>query len=330
MQKKMKAFTLVELLVVIAIIGILVALLLPAIQAAREAARRSQCTNNLKQIGLACVNYESTKRALPPSRLPCHHGTWFSELWPFLEEGAVASTWDPILSYHFQPEANIRTQVAGYYCPSRRAGGASMLSVDGDGRVGIPHRPGALSDYAACAGDGHITVDIPAHASTLAARPGGAFAVPSPIGTDAGKAGDGGNNGILPCGGSDPDWKFKGMKPTIKLKHLVDGTSHTVLVGEKQLPSFGFGMNKYSDTAIYNPDKWYHIVRYGGPGKGIALYADELPAQQGQNFAFGSWHPGSCQFVFADGHVEALNPSIDTQTLGYLCERADNEVIPAY
>src|SRR6478735_448846 len=80
-------FTLVELLVVIAIIGILVALLLPAIQAAREAARRSQCINHMKQIGIAIHLFHDAKKVLPPSRVDCDHSTWAAEIWPYIEEG---------------------------------------------------------------------------------------------------------------------------------------------------------------------------------------------------------------------------------------------------
>jgi prepilin-type N-terminal cleavage/methylation domain-containing protein len=98
-------FTLVELLVVIAIIGILVALLLPAIQAARESARRSQCTNNLKQIGLAIQLYESAKKHLPASRIGVD--TWASELWHYLEEGSIAQQWDPLKPYWYQPQQNV-------------------------------------------------------------------------------------------------------------------------------------------------------------------------------------------------------------------------------
>ena len=87
------AFTLVELLVVIAIIGILVALLLPAIQAAREAARRTQCVNNLKQIGIAVQNYHDVRRELPPMRVWDGDRTWLGLILPHLEEQAVADLW---------------------------------------------------------------------------------------------------------------------------------------------------------------------------------------------------------------------------------------------
>ncbi len=86
-----QGFTLVELLVVIAIIGILVALLLPAVQAAREAARRSQCTNNLKQTGLAIMNYESTFGELPPGAFLGEGSSWSAFILPYLEEGNVFS-----------------------------------------------------------------------------------------------------------------------------------------------------------------------------------------------------------------------------------------------
>src|SRR5688572_15377246 len=142
-------FTLVELLVVIAIIGVLVALLLPAVQAAREAARRAQCTNHLKQIGLAVHNFHDVNKAFPRSRMVCHHGTWTVEIWPYLEERNAEAAWDDQRAYQFQSQQNVQTQVAAYYCPSRRS--APQISVGGEPRGGFN---GALADYAACVGDG--------------------------------------------------------------------------------------------------------------------------------------------------------------------------------
>jgi prepilin-type N-terminal cleavage/methylation domain-containing protein len=110
-----RAFTLVELLVVIAIIGILVGLLLPAVQAAREAARRMQCSNNLKQMGLATLNYESAHRKLPPGDLSINYGSGdvpqastHAFILPFLEAGNSYSTFD----FNFQVNANVRNTQA--------------------------------------------------------------------------------------------------------------------------------------------------------------------------------------------------------------------------
>src|SRR3982751_5576547 len=89
-----RGFTLIELLVVIAIIAVLIALLLPAVQAAREAARRIQCTNNLKQIGLAVHNYGDSLGSLPPGASGCCNGTWQAFILPYMEQGALSNSYN--------------------------------------------------------------------------------------------------------------------------------------------------------------------------------------------------------------------------------------------
>jgi prepilin-type N-terminal cleavage/methylation domain-containing protein len=127
-QKKLEGFTLVELLVVIAIIGILVGLLLPAISAAREAARRISCSNNLKQIALATHNYESASKRLPPSAcinpLSTNNGSWsiHGRLLPYLEQASLYNQIDLSIGWSAQPIIS-RFQVPVYACPSDPKGG---------------------------------------------------------------------------------------------------------------------------------------------------------------------------------------------------------------
>ena len=158
-----RAFTLVELLVVIAIIGILVALLLPAIQAAREAARRTQCTNNLKQIGIAVHNYHDTRRELPPMRVWDGDRTWLALILPHLEEEQILSMWDPQLGCFYDQPLELRTAVvAGFFCPSQHHDSRVIVQPndpnDGhphprtDPKVGSGGWQGSISDYRAVAG----------------------------------------------------------------------------------------------------------------------------------------------------------------------------------
>jgi prepilin-type N-terminal cleavage/methylation domain-containing protein len=119
MKRQYRAFTLVELLVVIAIIGVLVALLLPAVQAAREAARRSQCSNNVKQIGLAMQLFHDAKKHLPEGGHSCCKGTWANEILPYLEQANFARTWKDHAVY--TSAANLpfmTTRIDTYSCPS--------------------------------------------------------------------------------------------------------------------------------------------------------------------------------------------------------------------
>jgi prepilin-type N-terminal cleavage/methylation domain-containing protein len=143
MKNRRQGFTLVELLVVIAIIGILVALLLPAIQAARESARRTQCLNHFKQWGLAMHMHHDTKKRLPLGSREGPRQTWVMHLWPFIEETALDAQNDPKQHFYVPPGTIIRTlngltgrYVAMYYCPSDQGDAADQTVGDYQRRRG--------------------------------------------------------------------------------------------------------------------------------------------------------------------------------------------------
>jgi prepilin-type N-terminal cleavage/methylation domain-containing protein len=164
MADKRRGFALVELLVVIAILSILVGLVMPAVQRAREAANRVACMNNLKQIGLALRQYEQVHNAFPPNRLiPCG-STWAVLILPYLEQDNLYREWDIDRSYGQQTAAARETPVAIYFCPTRRdATTPPGLSISGDetishGALG-PHVRGALGDYAYSLGEAQKDID---------------------------------------------------------------------------------------------------------------------------------------------------------------------------
>jgi prepilin-type N-terminal cleavage/methylation domain-containing protein len=152
-----RGFSLVELLVVIAIIALLVGLLLPAVQRARESANRVSCGNNLHQIGLAMHQYHNNNDRLPPTRLAEHGATWAVLILPYMEQDNFYRQWNLSRSYYQQtPEARLTT-VPNYFCPSRRthtmaAQGSIFGDSPSDGPANAPNVPGALSDYAASVG----------------------------------------------------------------------------------------------------------------------------------------------------------------------------------
>src|SRR5690242_11677863 len=158
-----KAFTLVELLVVIAIISILIGMLLPAVQKAREAALRISCANNLKQIGLAMHLHHNDFERLPPSRVYpvrivtpgtlVYEGgaTWAVFILPYLEQDNFYRRWDVNATYYDQVPGARQYNVKGYFCPVRRSP-QDGFSVSGDvppiSPRDFPNMPGGLADYA--------------------------------------------------------------------------------------------------------------------------------------------------------------------------------------
>ncbi|MBN2292878.1 MAG: DUF1559 domain-containing protein, partial [Pirellulales bacterium] len=192
-----------------------------------------------------------------------------------------------------------------YYCPSRRS--PPQLSKDGDGRGSRPHEPAALCDYAACTGDG---IDAMTQWDYETLEADGVFII--------------GNANWPPCQGVDPDFLYDGVVYyAVKIRDITDGTSNTILVGEKYIPAGGFGLISNYDNSIYNGDNFLTSCRFAGTGHELARNVDE-PI----NANFGSVHPGVCQFVFADGSVHAVKTEVDATILDMMANRHDGQKIP--
>ncbi len=241
-----RAFTLVELLVVIAIIGILISLLLPAVQAAREAARRSQCANNLKQLATGVLNFEDANKALCPSEIADGYAPWTVLVLPYIEQTAVYEKWDLTLQYYYQaPEAG--GHLPTMYCPSRRTpslaphGGAGPRSLSRNPPATRPG-PDGRGDYA-CNG-GTVDATSPPVVATVAgwgfdgtgwngtfvkgALPWGEWPFPNA----SGNAGTGapGTSMVPSTHGRHPvtSWKYQ-----LGIHDILDGTANSFMLGEK-------------------------------------------------------------------------------------------------
>jgi prepilin-type N-terminal cleavage/methylation domain-containing protein len=289
------AFTLVELLVVIAIIGVLVALLLPAVQSAREASRRTQCSSHLRQLGLAIANFEDTYKYIPYTRLDTRE-TWAVLLLPYLEQQGQFAQWDMSKMYYQQNDAARLPTLHVMTCPTRRKPPQVSRNLPGSqldilqGTTG-PHVPGGVSDYGANSGTRDGTNDY---------YEGGTFS--GVLYTQANAA-----NG--------PFW-YKG-KP-MRISMIMDGLSNTLFLGEKHVSV----QELNGEGSIYNGD---HGSSFKKAGVGDPLIRN--PNQTGNMGRFGSWHPGICQFVFGDGSVRPIRVTIDLTTLGFLARRDDGVAV---
>lgn len=284
-----RGFTLVELLVVIAIIGVLVALLLPAIQAAREAARRTQCKNNLKQYGLALQNFHDSHKVVPPARWNGGSPSWLALLMPFMEGQNEFDLWNFAKSYR-DPENQPAREVSlpFYFCPSRRTG--PMLSSE---PFPAPEdAPGSLGDYAGCVGD-HYDGEYDETANGVI---------------------------ITSKGYGQIEWSS-----SISFRSIIDGLSKTIFCGEKHVLPERFG-RKLGDASIYNGGFIQPYMRIVGGQYVIALGTEKEGTERGE-WLFGSSHPGVCQFALCDGSVQVLGTSVDPEMFRRLGVRNDGEPI---
>jgi prepilin-type N-terminal cleavage/methylation domain-containing protein/prepilin-type processing-associated H-X9-DG protein len=312
-----RAFTLVELLVVIAIIGILIALLLPAVQAAREAARRTQCANHLKQQGVAALTHESGQGHYPTAgwgwmwtgdpdrgfglRQP---GGWIYNLLPFMEQqqvhdmGSGAPTADKAVA---AAQMNA-IPVAEFNCPSRRAPIVYPILWDGYVNAQAGKTPGdARADYAGNIGDVLIT-----H-----------FTGPGSL-----------------ADGDRPDYPwptylqdFTGVcyaRSMITTSEITDGTSNTYLYGEKSLDAqyYNTGLGPADNQSMYSGQDWDNVRT---ANSAYPPMRDLLGANL--YYSFGSPHPSGCQFLFCDGSVHSIPYDVDGVVHARLGNRHDGETV---
>jgi prepilin-type N-terminal cleavage/methylation domain-containing protein len=324
-----QAFTLVELLVVIAIIGLLVGLLLPAVQSAREAARAMQCKNNLHQIGLGVEMFHSAMKCYPPARYEPRPGdpqalacggketTWLVRIMPFIEAQSIEQRWDYSVPYSKHQEETRSKTLSVYCCPSRRtadeAKGLGQVIGAGTRWITLPcgckyavtsdeEVMGAVGDYGANHGD---------------LSPGA-----SGLPTDFNYGGNG--TGLIISSRANCNEQIpRNWHDRIAQRHATDGLSNTFLVGEMHVPIGKLGQSP-QDAFIFNGDSVFNMSRLGGPTMPIAT---NLRGEGSDLVRFGSWHVGMCHFALADGSVRAVSSSMDTETLGKLCNRADGQPV---
>ena len=307
-------FTLVELLVVIAIIGILIALLLPAVQAAREAARRVQCTNNLRQSALAAHNYHDTHLTFPPglnqfqfSGNPKYRGnSVFVFLFPFMEGGNVVSGWDhedPMNNTAGGLSARTAVVVATLVCPSDLI--HQNPAATSDGYFGV-------SGYG---GNGGTQSYYPDFATT-----DGIFHTTGPA--------------SLPKKGQQP----------VRIPMVKDGTSSTLFFGERShydpmfdqlsvnnvppLAEVGIwaalsGKRRIADVTM----SAFERINYQVPLDALASGNPPEYYHDRRMCAFGSLHPGGADFAFVDGSVRFLAETMPLGTLRALSTRAGGESV---
>jgi prepilin-type N-terminal cleavage/methylation domain-containing protein len=321
------AFTLVELLVVIAIIGVLVALLLPAVQAAREAARRMSCQNNVKQIGLALHNHHDVYGTFPAGGVtngPCcgteSGGTWTIFILPYLEQKNLYERYDFTKTNENAANAFVRTQhVKTYSCPTDPLIRQLLVPASGPGQVA--NLQYATGSYRAMAGvtDGLRWFDAECGRSAPLQQRGILHSTSDPMSPPA-----------FPGGYTAPPYGKE------RMANITDGTSNTLMVGEyytgpKSTPRrstfWAYTYTSFNQSEVVLPPQSRQL--FADYNRCDSFSSTSVGGGNPCKRAWGSYHPNSISFVNGDGSIRSISTNIDMIVFAALATIENGETINA-
>jgi prepilin-type N-terminal cleavage/methylation domain-containing protein len=349
--RRRSGFTLVELLVVIAIIGVLVALLLPAVQAAREAARRSQCSNNLKQIALSVHNFHDTHNTVPPSVAFTPGGGfgmgwgWLTYSLPYIEQQPLYDKirfTTSVCCVSMKPvhEAHIKT----FTCPSDPLAGkllddrmiSNTTCNDGSGSLANPAGANAfrtrVTNYLGSFGDGFIVGDTAGYTVGATGKNFGCggcsmSSSSSVIGPECPEPGAGFGGG----GANKPPmhrgiWNYLNNTPPLRFAEVTDGLSNTIMLGHNSTMASGADMVWFTNTGNVNGTSLPINFNVKLSMQQKSFYCPGCSVgQPWRGRGFQSHHPAGSMFAYADGSVGFLSENIAMRAYNALGSRQGGE-----